>query len=173
MNDKKREKFADFLAKECRALLVDHLESIIKAALDTQDENPKAKVSLSFAWPADKQIPKVTSRLSYNISHKDEIQGWFDSDQTMMDLDDEVEQFNRWISAEERMPEMGVDIVIRDTSGETHMGKIVADKAYGVPAFELSDGSGVIAQDLIQEWRMMTPLEQLNAGPKQIDGVAE
>jgi len=84
MNDENKEKFADFLATECRALLIEHLDAVIEAAFETQDDDKpaKAKVSLSFAWEADEPYPRVTSKLGYTVSHKDETERRFDPNQT-------------------------------------------------------------------------------------------
>jgi hypothetical protein len=92
----KTPEFADFLSREARSLLVEHIDAIEQAAAectDPADDKPvKAKVSIAFQWEAGSATPKVVTRLSYSVAHKDETERTYDPDQIYMQMEEGVRQ---------------------------------------------------------------------------------
>jgi len=88
MEPMKKVQFAEFLAAEGEALLLEHLDKVEKAALEGIDENDdkpvKAKVTLAFTWEIGASAPSVDTKISYTTSHKDETSRKFDPDQMVL-----------------------------------------------------------------------------------------
>lgn len=153
MNDKNKEKFADFLATECRALLIEHLDAVIEAAFETQDdEKPaKAKVSVSFAWEADHSAPRVTSKLNYTVSHKDETERKFNPDQMEFSIEENADT-EEWRDAGDRLPDDETLVEVEDEKGDTWKGCFGHNVDLDTTAFQCEDGEFILVENIVR-WR--------------------
>ena len=76
-------KFARHMATETEALLVEHLESAVEAAQDS--ESDKAAITIKLTWPLDTASPTVKTVVTYTTAHKDEAESVFDPNQTKLE----------------------------------------------------------------------------------------
>lgn len=93
-NRMRRAGLSKHIADQVEDLLNTHCEEIEQDALknDPEDEKPlKAKVSFRVEWEAGSMSPKVSTKISWTVQNKDEIEDRFEALQTKMAFDGEEE----------------------------------------------------------------------------------
>lgn len=90
-NRMRRAGLSKHFADQVEDLLNTHCEEIEQDALknDPEDEKPlKAKVSFRVEWEAGSMSGKTSTKISWTVQNKDEIEDRFDAHQTKMSFDD-------------------------------------------------------------------------------------
>jgi hypothetical protein len=77
------ERIAEEVADQVRGLLIDYGARVEKAGAESDG---KAKVSFTADWPAYSKAPKIHTKISYSVSHKDETERVIEFDQLEIDF---------------------------------------------------------------------------------------